>query len=48
MTFYGSGEVRELLHGLEACHLREREWDGQSAGGPKRWHAFGALARRPG
>jgi len=46
MTFHGAGEVAELLGGLEVCYLREREWDGQSEGGPKRWHAFGVLARR--
>jgi hypothetical protein len=46
MTFHNSAEVVELLNGLEICHLREREWDGQSAGHPKRWHAFGILARR--
>ena len=47
MTFHDASEVRELLDGLEVCYLREREWDGQSAGGQKRWHAFGVLARQP-
>lgn len=47
MTFHSSGEVAELLNGLEVSHLREHEWDGRSARGPKRWHAFGILARRP-
>lgn len=46
MTFHDAGEVGELLGGLEVCYLREREWDGRSEGGPKRWHAFGILARR--
>ena len=46
MTFRDAGEVGELLNGLEVCYLREREWDGRSAGSPKRWHAFGILARR--
>jgi hypothetical protein len=27
--------------------LREREWEGRAASGPKRWHAFGILARLP-
>jgi len=49
MIFHDAGQVRELLGGLEVCYLREREWDGQSAGDAKRWHAFGVLerARRP-
>jgi hypothetical protein len=47
MTFHDAGEVAKLLDGLEVCYLREREWDGRAAGGPKRWHAFGVLARRP-
>jgi hypothetical protein len=47
MTFHDAGEVGELLDGLEVCYLREREWDGRSEGGPKRWHAFGILARQP-
>jgi hypothetical protein len=36
MTFHDAGEVEELLGGLEVCYLREREWEGQSAGGVKR------------
>jgi len=47
MTFHDAREVGELLGGLEVCYLREQEWEGQSAGGAKRWHAFGVLARRP-
>jgi hypothetical protein len=46
MAFHDAGEVAELLGGLEVCYLREREWDGQSEGGPKWWHAFGILARQ--
>ncbi len=48
MTFQDAGEVAALLDGLEVCCLREREWEGRSEGGQKRWHAFGILARRPG
>lgn len=46
MTFHDVGEVGKLLGGLQVCYMREREWDGESAGGLKRWHAFGILARR--
>ncbi len=47
MTFHDAGEVGELVEGLEVCYLREREWEGRAASGPKRWHAFGILARLP-
>jgi tellurite methyltransferase len=47
MTFHDVGEVGKLLDGLEVCYLREWEREGRAASGPKRWHAFGILARQP-
>ena len=46
-TFLSRGEVEDLLDGLEVLELAEEERDGRSFAGPKHWHTFQVLARRP-
>lgn len=48
MTFHAAEDVRGLLAGLEVIEQREEDADGQSYTGPKHWHVFHVLARRPG
>ncbi|MGO3293883.1 MAG: hypothetical protein ACTIMB_14405 [Brachybacterium alimentarium] len=36
-----------LLYGLEILELTEEERDGRSFSGPKHWHTFRVIARRP-
>lgn len=40
-------QVRDLLAGWETIELAEHEYDGGSGAGPKHWHVFEILARRP-
>jgi tellurite methyltransferase len=47
MSFHSETEVREMLDGLEVLELTERDEDGMSGAGPKHWHVFDVLARRP-
>jgi SAM-dependent methyltransferase len=47
MSFQDLEQVRELLDGLEVLQLRETERDGEAVSGPKRWHVYDILARRP-
>lgn len=46
-TYLSRGEVESLLEGLEVLELTEEQRDGHSFGGPKHWHTFRVLARRP-
>lgn len=46
-TYLSRGEVEDLLDGLEVLELAEEERDGRSFAGPKHWHTFQVLARRP-
>ncbi len=48
MTFLDLGRVRGLLAGLEVLVLDEVENDGDSFDGPKHWHVFDVVARKPG
>jgi SAM-dependent methyltransferase len=46
-TFLTRTEVEALLEGLEVLELTEEERDGRSFSGPKHWHTYRVLARRP-
>lgn len=46
-TYLSRQEVEALLDGLEVLELAEEERDGRSFSGPKHWHTFRVLARRP-
>jgi hypothetical protein len=48
MTFHTRHEVEGLLDGLQILRLCETERDGQAFSGPKHWHTFDILARKPG
>ncbi|MCV2394032.1 class I SAM-dependent methyltransferase [Actinotalea sp. M2MS4P-6] len=47
MTFHTEAEAQELLAGLEILHWREEDADGNAYTGPKHWHVFHVVARRP-
>ena len=47
MTFHTADEVRALLTGLDVVELREEDADGTAYTGPKHWHVFHVVARRP-
>ena len=47
MTFLGETAVRRLVDGLEVISLDEEDEDGDSFEGPKHWHVFDIVARRP-
>ena len=47
MTFHARHEVEELLDGLQILRLSETERDGQAFSGPKHWHTFDILVRKP-
>ncbi|AXK47209.1 class I SAM-dependent methyltransferase [Brachybacterium saurashtrense] len=46
-TFLARAEVLALLDGLEIVELSEEEREGRSFAGPKHWHTYRVLARRP-
>jgi SAM-dependent methyltransferase len=46
-TFLDLDAVHRLLDGLEIVALDEEDADGTSFGGPKHWHLFDIVARRP-
>ncbi|HEX7352831.1 class I SAM-dependent methyltransferase [Brachybacterium sp.] len=46
-TYLSRDEVESLLDGLEVLELTEEEREGRSFSGPKHWHTFRVLARRP-
>ncbi|WP_431695938.1 methyltransferase domain-containing protein [Kocuria rhizophila] len=46
-TFLTRDEVDELVTGLEVLRLDEEERDGPAFSGPKHWHTYQLVARRP-
>lgn len=48
MTFVDRDAVTRMLAGLEVIDLHEEDADGDSFNGPKHWHVFDIVARRPG
>jgi trans-aconitate methyltransferase len=47
MTFIDRPTARRLVRGLDAVSFVEEDQDGDSFGGPKHWHLFDIVARRP-
>ena len=47
MTFHTAQEARALVEGLEVVHWDEEDAPGPSYTGPKHWHVFHVVARRP-
>ena len=47
MRFIDVDAVRRLVDGLELLALDEEDQDGDSFLGPKHWHVFDVIARRP-
>jgi len=47
MTFHTLAQVQGLLAGLDLLHWREEDEPGTSFTGPKHWHVFHVVARRP-
>ena len=48
MTFIDLDRVHRLVDGLEVVAIDEEDQDGDSFRGPKHWHVFDVIARRPG
>jgi hypothetical protein len=47
MTFCARHQVGVLLDGLDILRLEETEREGHAFSGPKHWHTFDILARKP-
>jgi hypothetical protein len=47
MTFHARREVEELADGLQILRLCETDRDGPAFSGPKHWHTFDILVRKP-
>lgn len=47
LTFTPGTALPSLLRGLEVLEVRELDEDGDAFSGPKRWHVFEVIARRP-
>ena len=47
MTFHSADEIDELLKDFEVEQLVEDERDGSSYSGPKHWHIYHVIARKP-
>jgi hypothetical protein len=47
MSFLGIEDVQRLVEGLEVLGFEEEDQDGESFLGPKHWHVFHVIARRP-
>jgi trans-aconitate methyltransferase len=47
MTFHSAGDVRGLVAGLEVVQWTEEDADGGSFTGPRHWHVFHVVVRRP-
>jgi hypothetical protein len=47
MTFVERDAVERMAAGLEVLALDEEDADGASFVGPKHWHVFDLVARRP-
>lgn len=46
-TFHSEAEVRALLKGLQPITFNTLEYEGSSLRGPKHWHLFEIIARKP-
>ena len=46
-TFLPREQALRLLEGLEVVRFEEEDEDGQAFSGPKHWHVFDVIARRP-
>jgi trans-aconitate methyltransferase len=46
-TFLSAAAARQLFDGLELLRFTETEEDGPAFSGPKHWHRFEVIARRP-
>jgi len=46
-TFLARSQVDALFEGLEVLEVLEEDADGTSFAGPKHWHVFDVIARRP-
>lgn len=46
-TFLTETEARALLDGLQLLHFHVQDDDGMAFSGPKHWHVFDVIARRP-
>ncbi len=47
MTFHTEQQARALVDGLQVLHWDEEDAPGTSFTGPKHWHVFHVVARRP-
>jgi SAM-dependent methyltransferase len=47
LTFHTRPQAETLLDGLDVLRLEETERDGHAFSGPKHWHTFDILARKP-
>ena len=47
MTFHTEEQARALVDGLQVLHWDEEDAPGTSFTGPKHWHVFHVVARRP-
>jgi hypothetical protein len=47
VTFHSEDAVRGLIDGLEVLRWVEEDAEGQSFTGPRHWHVFHVVARRP-
>jgi SAM-dependent methyltransferase len=47
MTFVAREDVDRLVDGLDLITIDEEDQDGDSFSGPKHWHVFDIVARRP-
>ena len=47
LTFHARHQAETLLDGLDILRLEETERDGHAFSGPKHWHTFDILARKP-
>lgn len=46
-TFLTETQARVLLDGLQLLHFHVQDDDGMAFSGPKHWHVFDVIARRP-
>jgi trans-aconitate methyltransferase len=46
-TFLSEARARALFDGLDIVSFSEQDEDGPAYGGPKHWHVFNVIARRP-
>ena len=47
MAFHTRHQTETLLDGLDILCLEETERDGHAFSGPRHWHTFDILARKP-